>query len=100
MFGERLKAVRKSMKLTQVEFSNMLGVSKQTVSNWENDEAVPSIELLKKIAEKCDVTSDYLLELDERYILNINNLPIEIIAHLQQVINDIKRLATEGGVKK
>lgn len=97
MFGERVKKVRKSMKLTQVQFSKMLGVSKQTVSNWENDEAVPGIDLLKKIAEKCDVTTDYLLELDQRYILNVDDLPIEYVAHIQQIVNDLKKSITERG---
>lgn len=93
MFGERVKSVRKAMKFTQVEFAGLLKVSKQTVSNWENDEALPGIELLKSIAEKCDVTTDFLLELDDRYIINIDDLPIEIVTHIQQVINDMKRLS-------
>lgn len=96
MFGERIKSVRKAMRLTQVEFAKMLKVSKQTVSNWENDEAVPGIDLLRTIAEKCDVTTDYLLELDNRYIINIDDLPIEIVTHIQQLINDMKRLSLGG----
>lgn len=37
MLGERIRAVRISRKLTQVEFAKILNVSKQSVSNWEND---------------------------------------------------------------
>lgn len=100
MFGERIKVVRKSMKLTQVEFAAMLKVSKQTVSNWENDEAVPSIELLKSIAEKCAVTTDYLLELDQRHIIDVDEMPIELVSHIQQIINDMKKLIAEGRIRK
>lgn len=100
MFGERIKKVRIANKLTQVEFADALRVSKQTVSNWENNEAVPGIDLLRTIAEKYDITSDYLLELDNRYIINIDDLPIEIVTHIQQVINDMKRLASGGNQGK
>lgn len=99
MLGEKIKIVRKSMRFTQVEFASMLKVSKQTVSNWENDEAIPSVELLKSIAEKCSVTTDFLLDLDQRHVIDVDQMPIEIVSHIQQVINDIKKIISDGGVK-
>lgn len=90
MLGERIRAVRISRKLTQVEFAKILNVSKQSVSNWENDEVVPALQMIKQIAEKFSVSADYLLELNNRYILDIEGLSIEVIAHLQQIINDLK----------
>lgn len=97
MLGERIRAVRISRKLTQVEFAKILNVSKQSVSNWENDEVVPALQMIKQIAEKFSVSADYLLELNNRYILDIEGLSIEVIAHLQQIINDLKE---ETHIKK
>lgn len=65
MLGDRIKLIREANKLTQVEFGKILNVTKQTVSNWENNNIQPSIEIVKKIALKFGVSSDYILELED-----------------------------------
>ena len=37
MLGDRIKLIREVNKMIQVEFANELNVTKQTVSNWENN---------------------------------------------------------------
>ena len=61
MFGDRLKALRTSYHLSQVQLADRLKVSKQAVSNWENNNILPSVEMLIKIASHFSVTTDYLL---------------------------------------
>lgn len=93
MLGERIKLVRESYQLSQVEFGKVLNVSKQTVSNWENNNAQPSVDILKNMAIRFNVSSDFLLELDERLIIYADNiLPIEVVAHFQCVINDMQTI--------
>ena len=65
MLNEKIKELRLSYKLNQVEMAKALGVSKQCVSNWENDNVLPSIEMLVKIAKFFNVSSDYLLGIKE-----------------------------------
>lgn len=65
MLGDRIKLIREANKLTQVEFGKILNVTKQTVSNWESNNIQPSIEIVKKIALKFGVSSDYILELED-----------------------------------
>lgn len=65
-FSGRLKQLRKERKLTLVEFSQILGVSKQTPCRWENGERQPSLEMLAKVAEFYDVSADYLLGLSDK----------------------------------
>ena len=50
MLNERIKQLRLTRGLSQVELSKLLNVSKQSVSNWENDNIQPSIEMLLKIS--------------------------------------------------
>ena len=50
MFGDTVKSLRLSHNLSQVQLANALNVSKQTVSNWENNNILPSIEMLIKIS--------------------------------------------------
>ena len=59
--GQRIAALRKEKSFTQEEFSELLGVSAQAVSKWENDAACPDIMLLPKLAKILGVTTDLLL---------------------------------------
>ena len=91
MFGEMLKMMRKSRNLNQVQLAAQLNVTKQTISNWENNNILPSIDMLVKISHYVSVSTDYLLELDNRFYLEVSGLTVEQIAHIQQIINDIRR---------
>lgn len=96
MIGEMIRKLRVSRNLSQVSVANELGVSKQAVSNWENNNILPSIEMLVKIALFFSVSTDYLLELDNRTFLEINGLTLEQIAHIQLIINDIRKSDLTG----
>ena len=91
MFGEMLKMMRKSRNLNQVQLAAQLNVTKQTISNCENNNILPSIDMLVKISHYFSVSTDYLLELDNRFYLEVSGLTVEQIAHIQQIINDIRR---------
>ncbi len=96
MLGEKLKTIRVSKNMSQVELAKHLNITKQSVSNWENNNILPSIEMIKKLSMKLSITSDYLLELDNRYILDVTGLPVEIISTFQDLINDYKSLINQG----
>lgn len=76
MFGDIVKKLRLSYNYSQVQLANELSVSKQTVSNWENNNILPSIEMLIKIADFFSVSTDTLLELDNRKYLEITDLTV------------------------
>lgn len=95
MLGDQIKKIRISKKYTQVELARCLNVSKQSVSNWENNNITPSVYILKQIAKELAVTTDFLLELDDRLFLDVSDIPIEIIIHFQQLINDYKKVLTK-----
>lgn len=89
MFGEIIKKMRTARGLNQVQLAKKLNVSKQTVSNWENNNILPSIEMLVKISQFFAVSTDYLLELDDRNYIEITGLTDTQLAHVQQIICDI-----------
>lgn len=89
MFGDITKKLRLSYNLSQVQLADSLNVSKQTVSNWENNNILPSIEMLVKIADFFSVSTDFLLERDFRTYIDVTGLSTEHRAHVQQIINDI-----------
>ncbi|MCI5996468.1 MAG: helix-turn-helix domain-containing protein [Blautia sp.] len=89
MFGDIVKNLRLSYNLSQVQMAKELNVSKQTVSNWENNNILPSIEMLVKISRFFSVSTDYLLEMESRTYLEVSGLSDTQLAHIQQIINDI-----------
>ena len=91
MFSERVKELRLSLGINQVEFGRRLNVSKQCVSNWENGNIQPSIDMLRKIAERFSVSADYLLGLDDIRTIDVTGLTAEQILHVQNIINDIAK---------
>lgn len=91
MLNERIKELRLLNGMSQVEMAAKLGISKQSVSNWENDNIQPSIEMLLKIAALFSVSTDYLLGLENRRFLETSGLTKTQLSHLQQVIDDIAR---------
>jgi transcriptional regulator with XRE-family HTH domain len=66
VFGERLKKMRKQKGLRQVDLAEMLSVSKDTITRWENNLREPRASELEKIANILDTTVGYLLGGNQR----------------------------------
>lgn len=60
--GEKLSRLRKENNYTQEQLADILGVSRQSVSKWEQDLAFPETEKLIKISELYKCSLDYLLK--------------------------------------
>ena len=60
-FSEIFKMLRKEKHLTQEQIAEILGVSPQAVSRWENSATFPDVTLLPQIAGYFDTTVDELL---------------------------------------
>ncbi len=78
------------MNISQVELARRIGVSKQSVSNWENDNIQPSVDMLVKIAKHLHTSTDYLLGLTSEQIIDADGLTDEQIAHIRQIVDDIR----------
>ena len=90
MLNENIKRLRLLRNISQVELAKKLRVSKQCVSNWENDNIQPSVEMLIKIAKFFDVSTDWLLDLDKKDSISTEGLTEMEIMHIKLIINDLK----------
>ena len=63
--GDTIKKLRKEREITQEEFAEVLGVSCQSVSRWENNSCYPDIELIPMIAVFFGISTDKLMGVDE-----------------------------------
>lgn len=66
MIGENIKRLRREKDITQEQLAEMLGVSYQSVSRWENNACYPDMELLPTLAHFFDTTVDKLLGVNEQ----------------------------------
>lgn len=89
MLNENIKKLRITHGISQVTLAKELGVSKQCVSNWENDNILPSIDMLVRIASYFRVSCDYLLGIDERETIDVSGLDDEAIAHISLIVKDL-----------
>lgn len=78
--GKRIGMLRRQKELKQDELAEMLGVSPQAVSKWENDQTCPDISLLPKLAKILGVSVDVLLSGEQ-------NLPAPVV----QLVPEEKR---------
>lgn len=78
-FGQIIKKLRREADMTQERLAELLSVSAQAVSRWENDSAMPDISFLAPLANLFHVTTDYLLGVD--------------ISKREKIIGDIRKEA-------
>lgn len=66
-FAENLRLLRKENNLTQKNLADFLKVSKFTISHWELGDSFPSIDFIKTLATFFNVSTDYLLGLEDDF---------------------------------
>ena len=92
MLGKRVNELREARGWSQVRLAAELNVSKQTVSNWENGNILPSVDMLVRISRVFNVSTDYILGLESVPRLNVTGLSENVIAHISLLIDDYRRL--------
>jgi transcriptional regulator with XRE-family HTH domain len=65
--GDRLRKVRRSRRLSQVEFARLLGESEKSIANWESDVSRPRdvVTLAKKVQATYGVPAEWVLGVSE-----------------------------------
>lgn len=92
---KRIKQLRSNQKISQQELGNILGVTKVSVSCYENGKRVPSLDTLIKIAKYFNTSLDYLVgrekkiynEESNKYVGAISEQDIELIYELKHYPN-------------
>ena len=62
--GDKIKDLRKKDEITQKELEEKIFVSRQTISNWENNKSYPSMEFVRSISNLFNVSIDSLIKED------------------------------------
>lgn len=88
--GERLKALRKTKRLTLKQVSELLGVSVSVLSAYEVEDRHPSYHILLKLATLYDVSCDYLIGREKIRTLDVEGLSDREINSLAEIIDIMK----------
>ena len=65
MIGKNLQKLRKQKSLTQEALAESVGVARQTIAKWENEESTPDLEMSGRLAEALAGTLDDLVNAPE-----------------------------------
>lgn len=89
-FGNRLKTLRIKANMTQEQLAKKLGLTKSVISAYETDLRLPSYDVLIHIAKIYNVTSDYLLGLEQKREIDLSGLTNDEIEALLNLIKAMK----------
>ncbi len=93
-FGQTLQFLRKQKKISIPSLAKEIGISKQTIIDYESDRKLPQLEKLKLISSFFDVSIDYLVYGEKRIFIN----PIQA-NNIQTVLNALGIMLNNGILK-
>ena len=70
--GNQILAIRKEQQLTQEQFRSLFHVTRQTVSNWENEKSYPDLQMLIDISNQFEISLDTLIKEDSKMVKTID----------------------------
>lgn len=99
---ENLRLLREEHKITQREFAKELGISKTTLCYYEQGKVSPSIEMLTKIADFFNCSTDYLLGHQAKNVLYLDSLTEEQkeVVSLAQQLDNSQALKVIGYIER
>jgi len=90
-FGEKLRSLRKAAGMTQTDLANRLHITKSVVSYYELLERSPSPDVLIKLADIFHVTTDYLLGITHRKMIDVSDLSDDDVRLLLLTIETLRK---------
>ena len=89
--GNKIKTLRLQNNMTQLELAQKLSVSKSMVCAYENGFRRPSFESLIRIANLFNVTTDYLLGVEQKTSVDLSGLTTDERTALLQLIQAMRQ---------
>ena len=90
ILGCRLRELRKENRLSQEKLGEILGVSKVSVSGYENGNRIPSLDILNKIIDYFGISADFLLGRELNVVCEDNNMSLCLSTVDVEIIREIR----------
>ena len=85
--AEKIKLLREKAKLTQAELARELGLSRSGVNAWEMGLSVPSTQYVVELAKHFNVSTDYLLGIEDTATIQVKGLTQKQVSVLLDTID-------------
>lgn len=92
MLGENILRLRKEADLSQEALGDIIGITRQTISNWKLEEIAPNPEQLKLLSEAFNISIDDLSNND------IKNAIVKKVSDTEIVVNAIMKVLKVIGI--
>ena len=90
-FAENLKNLRTKKGLTQSQLADRLWLNKSIISAYENEQRMPSLDVLIKLSYEFNVSMEYLLGIEKNKTIDISDLTDEQISAINNLIELFKK---------
>ena len=97
--GDNINKIRTQAKLTQAQFSEILGVSQQSVQKWENGDSVPELQKIINISKHFGISLDALiLGNDNRIVEELHGERIDIVKYSEDPAEYVRAALSPANV--
>ena len=86
MIAEKIRDLRELNNLTQSDVANRLGITRSSVNAWEMGISSPSVMCIVGLARLFRVSTDYLLGIEHKAMLDISGLDHESVEALYSMV--------------
>lgn len=90
--ADRIKSLRERTGITQAETARQLGISRSGVNAWEMGLSVPSTQYIIELAKIFDVSTDYLLGMENTSSISVKGLTPKQVSVLLDTIECFKEV--------
>ena len=90
MVADRIKRLREQYGITQSELSKQLGITRSSVNAWEMGISTPSTQYIVELASIFDVSTDFLLGVENTVSINVSGLSDKDIELINSIVIHLK----------
>ena len=87
MISERIRMLREQFNYSQADLAEKPGIARTSVLAWENQTSLPTLKHIVAMAKLFHVTTDYLLEVENKRTLSLDGLDDEEISLICAMLN-------------
>ena len=88
--ADRIKSLRERAGLTQAQVARLLGLTRSGVNAWEMGLSVPSTQYVVELAKQFDVSTDYLLGMEQTATISVKGLTQKQVTLLLEMIDCLR----------
>lgn len=90
-FGDKLKKLRIDKGYNQTELAHRLGVNKSIISAYENQQRLPSIDVLIKISYEFNISLEWLVGIKKFKTIDVSKLTDEQIIAIANIVSQFEK---------